>query len=49
MIEMKGIDIRQAISKLEQQKPKNIEEFEFRESEIRRYLNLLINGEINEY
>ena len=47
MIELKRVDIRQAISELEREKPKNIKEYEFRESEIRRYLDLLINGEIN--
>ena len=48
MIVMKKIDIREAISELEKQKPTNIEEFEFKEREIRRYLDLLINGEIND-
>ena len=38
------IDIRLAISELEKQKPKNIKEFEFREGEIRRYLDLLLEG-----
>ena len=42
---MNRMDIRQAISELEQQKPKNIEEFEFREGEIRRLLELLPQGE----
>ena len=43
------MDIRQAISELEQQKPNNIKEFEFREGEIRRYLDLLIEGKLNDW
>jgi len=39
----KIIDIRQVILELEQQKPKNIKEFEFREGEIKRYLDLLLD------
>jgi len=41
MIELKRMDIRQAISELEQEKPKNLKEFEFREDEINRLLDLL--------
>lgn len=48
MIENNRMDIRLVISELEQQIPKNIEEFEFRENEIKRYLNLLAEGKIND-
>ena len=36
--------IRQDIKQLERQKPKDLEAFEFREAEIGRLLDMLING-----
>jgi len=41
---MRRDDIRQAITELERQKPKNLEEFEFREGEIRRLLDMVVSG-----
>ena len=38
---MRRKEIRAEIKKLEKFKPRNIEEFDFRESEIRRWRNLL--------
>ena len=40
---MSKIEIRQAIKELEGQRPKNIEEFDFIEAEIRRLLDLFMS------
>ena len=37
-------EIRQVIAELERQKPKNVEEFEFREDEIGRLCDMLLKG-----
>jgi len=37
-------EIRQTIAELERQKPKNVEEFEFREAEIGRLCDMLLKG-----
>jgi len=42
---MRREDIHQAISELERQRPRNILEFEFRESEIRRFLDMIPSSE----
>jgi len=42
---MRREDIRQAISELERQRPRNMVEFEFRESEIRRFLDMIAGSE----
>lgn len=41
MSDLKGMELREAIRELERQKPKNKEEFEFREAEIKRLIDLL--------
>ena len=48
MKKMSRMKLRLAISRLEKQKPKNLIEFKFREDEIKRYLDLIINGEKDE-